>query len=260
MENDGKKRKRILITSALPYVNNVPHLGNIIGCVLSADVFSRYCKLKGYDSLYVCGTDEHGTATETKAIEEGLTPQEICDKYYAIHKDIYAWFNISFDIFGRTTTQEHTEITQEIFLKLHKNGFIKEEKLAQLYCSKDRKFLADRYVEGECPRCTYPNARGDQCEQCGHLLNAVELINPKCKLCGTKPEVKESEHLFLELDKLEKPLERWIEKRKVEGFWPDNAITTAEKWLKEGLKPRCITRDLKWGVPVPLDKYRDKVF
>lgn len=255
-----KPKGKILITSALPYVNNVPHLGNIIGCTLSGDVFSRYCKHRGWDALYVCGTDEHGTATETKAIEEGLTPQEICDKYYAIHKDIYEWFDIQFDLFGRTSTKEHERIVQDIFLDTKKNGFIIEKMVEQLYCETCKKFLADRYVEGTCPHCQYANARGDQCENCGHLLNAVELIKPACKICGSSPVIRESEHLFLDLEKLQKELSKWVEKTKQGGFWTENAITTTEKWLKEGLKPRAISRDLTWGVPIPLEKFKGKVF
>ncbi|HET6451617.1 MAG TPA: class I tRNA ligase family protein, partial [Spirochaetia bacterium] len=144
--------ERRLITSALPYVNNIPHLGNLIQ-VLSADVFARYCRLAGYETLYVCGTDEYGTATETRALEEGITPRELCDRYHAIHRDIYSWFNISFDRFGRTSVPVHTEITQHIFLKLHQNGYITEKTLNQLFCEKDQRFLADRYVLGTCPHC-----------------------------------------------------------------------------------------------------------
>ena len=151
--------ERRLITSALPYVNNIPHLGNLIQ-VLSADVFARYCRLAGYETLYICGTDEYGTATETKALEEGITPRELCDRYHAIHRDIYAWFNIAFDQFGRTSVPVHTEITQHIFTKLHENGYINERVLSQPYCEKDQRFLADRYVLGTCPHCRYPDARG----------------------------------------------------------------------------------------------------
>ncbi|KAK7824625.1 probable methionine--tRNA ligase [Quercus suber] len=179
-----KGKRNILITSALPYVNNVPHLGNIIGCVLSADVFARYCRLRGYNALYICGTDEYGTATETKALEENSTPKQICDKYHAIHKEVYDWFNISFDKFGRTSTPEQTEICQAIFKKILENNWLSENSMQQLYCDTCKRFLADRLVEGTCPKegCNYPSARGDQCENCGSLLNPTELKDPRCKV------------------------------------------------------------------------------
>lgn len=252
--------KKILITSALPYVNNVPHLGNIIGCVLSADVFARYCRSRGWNTRFVCGADEHGTTTEAKALEEGLTPQQVCDKYYKIHKEIYDWFGISFDVFGRTHTDTHAKITQEIFLKLRENGFIAEDFLEELYCDKCKKSLADRFVEGECPHCGFAGARGDQCDKCGNLLNAVELRNPKCKICNTTPSKRNTKHLFLDLEKLQPELEKWINSRKKEGFWSENTITYTEAWLKEGLKKRCISRQLKWGIPIPLKGYEDMVF
>ncbi|MBN2458940.1 methionine--tRNA ligase [Candidatus Woesearchaeota archaeon] len=252
--------KKILITSALPYVNNVPHLGNIIGCVLSADVFARYSRSRGWNTRYVCGADEHGTTTEAKALEEGLTPQQVCDKYYKIHKDIYDWFGISFDSFGRTHTDTHAKITQEIFLKLHENGFIIEDFLEELYCENCKKSLADRFVEGTCPHCGFEGARGDQCDKCGNLLNAVELKSPKCKICGATPSRKNTKHLFLDLEKLQPELEKWIASRKKEGFWSDNTITYTDAWLKEGLKRRCISRQLKWGIPIPLKGYEEMVF
>ncbi|KAL3859984.1 hypothetical protein ACJMK2_010161 [Sinanodonta woodiana] len=194
--------RNILITSALPYVNNVPHLGNIIGCVLSADVFSRYCRLRNYNCLYVCGTDEYGTATETKAIEEGLTPQQICDKYNVIHEEIYRWFNIDFDYFGRTTTKQQTEIAQDIFWRLYNRDLILKDSIDQLQCERCDRFLADRFVEGTCPFCAFDDARGDQCDACGKLINAIELKNPKCKLCRNSPVVKSTQHLFLDLPKV----------------------------------------------------------
>lgn len=256
----NKKSEKILITSALPYVNNVPHLGNIIGCVLSADVFARFCRSRGHETLYVCGTDEHGTATETKALEEGLTPKQICDKYYTIHKKIYEWFGCSFDCFGRTSTDTHTKLTQDIFLKLHKNKYITMQDVEQLFCEHCKKFLADRFIEGSCPHCNYPRARGDQCESCGKLLNATELKNPACKTCHSKPVIKKSKHLFLNLAKLQPKLAAWVKKQSSEGFWPSNAVTVTNAWLKEGLKERCITRDLTWGVPVPKKEFEKKVF
>ncbi|RZC83480.1 hypothetical protein C5167_046269, partial [Papaver somniferum] len=255
-------RRNIMITSALPYVNNVPHLGNIIGCVLSADVFARYCRLRGYNAIYMCGTDEYGTATETKAMEEGCTPKEICDKYHAIHRDVYNWFDISFDEFGRTSSPQQTEVCQAIFKKLMENNWLSENTMQQLYCKTCKRFLADRLVEGTCPRptCNYDSARGDQCEKCGNLLNPTELQDPKCKVCRNTPEIRDTDHLFLELPLLKDKLEEYINNMSVAGSWSQNAIQATNAWLKEGLRSRCITRDLKWGVPVPHEKYKDKVF
>ncbi|EXB50508.1 putative methionine--tRNA ligase [Morus notabilis] len=255
-------QRNILITSALPYVNNVPHLGNIIGCVLSADVFARYCRLRGYNAIYICGTDEYGTATETKAMEEKCSTKEICDKYHAIHRDVYKWFNISFDEFGRTSAPQQTEVCQAIFKKLLDNNWLSENTMQQLYCDTCKRFLADRLVEGSCPTpgCGYDSARGDQCENCGKLLNPTELTDPRCKVCGTTPHIRDTNHLFLELPLLKDKLVEYINKTSVAGSWSQNAIQATNAWLKEGLKQRCITRDLKWGVPVPHDKFRDKVF
>ncbi|XP_029450451.1 methionine--tRNA ligase, cytoplasmic [Rhinatrema bivittatum] len=252
--------KNILITSALPYVNNVPHLGNIIGSVLSADVFARFCRLRGWNTLFVCGTDEYGTATETKAMEEGLTPQEICDKYNLIHTKIYDWFQISFDYFGRTTTTQQTMIAQDIFCRLLDRGFLLMDTVEQLRCEMCQRFLADRFVEGICPFCGYEEARGDQCDKCGKLINAVELKKPQCKICKGSPVIKSSKHLFLDLPKLEERLEKWLEQSLACGDWTANARFITRSWIRDGLKPRCITRDLKWGTPVPLDGFRDKVF
>lgn len=252
--------KNVLITSALPYVNNVPHLGNIIGCVLSADVFARYCRLRQWNSLYICGTDEYGTATETKAEQEGLTPQEICNKYNKIHAEVYEWFNIDFDFFGRTTTPQQTVIAQDIFWHLHRNEFLQTKVVEQLYCESCERFLADRFVEGTCPLCSYEDARGDQCDKCGKLINAVELKNPKCKTCSGSPIHKDSKHLFVDLVKLEPRLRKALDVLcKGEG-WSSNSIAITETWLRDGVKPRCITRDLKWGTPVPLEGFTEKVF
>ena len=252
--------RNILITSALPYVNNVPHLGNIIGCVLSADIFARYSRLCGYNTLYVSGTDEYGTATETKALSENMTPKQICDKYFEIHNGIYRWFGIGFDYFGRTTTPEQTEIVQEFFLDLHKQGFIETQAVEQLLCLKCDRFLADRFVEGTCPHvgCGYEDARGDQCDGCGKLINAIELIRPRCKVCNASPVVRQSNQLFLDLPKIEPKLRDWIDT--VDSLWTNNARVITKAWLKEGLRSRCITRDLKWGIPVPLKGFESKVF
>uniref|UniRef100_A0A667XA99 Methionine--tRNA ligase, cytoplasmic n=1 Tax=Myripristis murdjan TaxID=586833 RepID=A0A667XA99_9TELE len=258
LPQEGKRN--ILLTSALPYVNNVPHLGNIIGCVLSADVFSRYGRLRGWNLLFICGTDEYGTATENKAREEGLTPQQICDKYHAVHASIYKWFQIDFDFFGRTTTKKQTEIAQDIFWRLHKRDFLVEDTVEQLRCESCQRFLADRFVEGICPFCNYPEARGDQCDKCGRLINAVELREPQCKVCRQTPVIRSSKHLFLDLPKLEGQLDEWLDKSTGSGDWTANAKQITRSWLRDGLKPRCITRDLKWGTPVPHPDFAEKVF
>ncbi|EHB13062.1 Methionyl-tRNA synthetase, cytoplasmic [Heterocephalus glaber] len=232
--------RNVLITSGLPYVNHVPHLGNIIGCVLSAEVFARCSHLCQWNTLYLCGADEYGPATETKAVEEGLTPQGICDKYHTIHADIYHWFNISFDIFGRTTTPQQTQITQDIFQRLLARGFVFQDSVEQLQCECCACFLADHFVEGVGPFCGYEEARGDQCDKCGKLINATELKKPQCKL--------------------EKTLEEWLGKTLPGSDWTLNAWFIIQSWLRDGLKPHCITRDLKWGTPVPLEGFEDKVF
>ena len=251
--------KRKLITSALPYVNNIPHLGNLIQ-VLSADVFARFCRLRGYTSLYVCGTDEYGTATETKALEEGKTPRELCDYYHAIHRDIYHWFNIAFDYFGRTSTPQQTEIVQGIFKDIEKNGFIKEHSMEQLHCAHCNRFLADRYVRGTCPHCGYEDARGDQCEACGKLLEPTELKAPRCSTCGAAPEPRSTKHLYIDLPGIVPQYEPWMQKASVAGQWSNNAVQMTKGWLRDGLQERAITRDLKWGIPVPKAGFEDKVF
>ena len=251
--------KKRLITSALPYVNNVPHLGNLTQ-VLSADVFARFCRLRGYETLYVCGTDEYGTATETRAAKEGVSPRELCDHYHGIHRDIYKWFNIDFDYFGRTSTEKQTEIVQSIFNAVDKAGYIIEKETEQLYCPNCKRFLADRFVEGTCPHCGSPDARGDQCDACQTLLDPTELINPRCGSCGTKPEIRKTKHLYLDLPKVLPLLEKWMGEASVRGFWANNAVQVTKSWIRDGLKERCITRDLKWGIPVPKLGYEDKVF
>jgi len=251
--------KRRLITSALPYVNNEPHLGNLIQ-VLSADAFSRFCRLYGYESLYIGGTDEYGTATENKAAQEGISPRELCDRYHAVHADIYKWFNIDFDKFGRTSTVFQTEVVQELFKKLDDAGYIAERTTEQFYCSKCERFLADRYILGICPKCGSAEARGDQCEACGKLLDPVELKEPKCSACGSVPELKNTNHLYIDLPAIKDKLENWIKKTSSEGYWAHNAVKMTEAWIRDGLKERAITRDLKWGIPVPKPGYENKVF
>ena len=251
--------KKRLVTSALPYVNNIPHLGNLTQ-VLSADVFARFCRSKGYETLYVCGTDEYGTATETRAAKEGVSPRELCDHYHAIHEEIYKWFNIGFDYFGRTSTPKQTEIVQAIFKKVDEAGYITEKETEQLYCPQCRRFLADRFVEGTCPHCGSTDARGDQCDACQTLLEPTELINPRCGVCGSTPVIKKTKHLYLDLPKVLPLLENWLKDASVDGFWAKNAVQVTKSWIRDGLKERCITRDLKWGIPVPKEGYEDKVF
>ncbi|KAH0955052.1 hypothetical protein HN011_005185 [Eciton burchellii] len=253
-----KGERNVLVTSALPYVNNVPHLGNIIGCVLSADIFARYCRQRNYNTLYISGTDEYGTATEAKALQEKTTPQAICNKFFDIHNDIYRWFGIGFDYFGRTTTPEQTEIVQEFFLKIKSQGYVTKETVEQLHCESCDRFLADRFVEGTCPGCKYEDARGDQCDGCGHLVNAIELINPRCKMCNTAPVVKNSVQFFLDLPKIEEKVKKY--NASMEKEWSNVARVISKSWLRDGLKPRCITRDLKWGIPVPVEGFENKVF
>ena len=240
-------------------MNNVPHLGNLIQ-VLSADVFARFCRIRGYETLYVCGTDEYGTATETRAAEEGVTPQELCGRYYAIHDGIYRWFAIAFDTFGRTSTPIQTEVTQDIFKKLDASGFIVEREIEQLHCSRCRRFLADRYVSGVCPHCRSANARGDQCEDCGKLLDPTELKEPQCSSCGDTPKAEKTKHLYIDLPGIKNRLEAWIKTASVKGFWANNAVQMTQAWIRDGLRERAITRDLKWGIPVPKPGYEKKVF
>ena len=250
---------KILITSALPYVNGVPHLGHLVGCLLPSDVYARYMRMMGHEVLYVCGTDEHGTPSEVGAAKEGMDVADYCLKYHNRHKEAYDAFNLSFDYFGRTSSEQNREITYHIFEQLDKNGLIEEESIKQIFSIDDNRFLPDRYVTGTCPHCGYDKARGDQCENCTKVLDPTELINPRSTNSGsTNLEVRETKHLFLNLPKLEKQLAEWVKSK--EPFWPDVAYSIAQKWLKEGLRPRCITRDLKWGFPVPKKGFEDKVF
>ncbi len=250
---------RRLITSALPYVNNIPHLGNLIQ-VLSADVFARFCRSRLYDTMYVCGTDEYGTATETKAIEEGKTPKELCDYYHAIHKEIYEWFGINFDHFGRTSDPEQTVIVQDMFKALDERGFIKEQTIEQLFCTSCDRFLADRYVRGVCPHCSYDDARGDQCESCGKLLEPTELKEPRCLTCSATPELRSTKHLYIDLPGIQKEYGPWMNETSEKGKWAKNAVQMTQAWIRDGLHERAITRDLKWGIPVPKEGFEKKVF
>ncbi|XP_010695820.2 methionine--tRNA ligase, cytoplasmic isoform X1 [Beta vulgaris subsp. vulgaris] len=251
-------KRNMIVTSALPYVNNVPHLGNIVGSVLSADIFARFCRLRGYNVLFVCGTDEYGTTTEVRAAMDNLTPREICDKYHPLHKDIYDWFDIQFDQFGRTSTPEHTVVCHQVLNSLNTNNCLQENILEQLYCEQCSKFLADSLVEGQCPRCL-KSCKGDQCESCGAFVNARELLNPVCKICRSSSlSLRTSEHLFLQLASLKQDLHALSDRV---TFSNQQAVTDTQKLLHKELQPKCITRDLEWGVPVPFpaEKFRKKV-
>lgn len=250
---------KYLITSALPYINGQPHLGHMVGCLLPSDVYARFMRQMGKDVLYVCGTDEHGTASEVGALNEGLSVEDYCKKYHDVHAEIYKAFDLSFDYFGRTSSEQNKEITYHIFEQLDKNGFIEERTIKQVYSIDDQMFLADRYITGTCPYCGYDKARGDQCENCTKVLDPTDLINAKSTISGSgNLEVRETKHLFIKLPALEEQLKKWLETK--EYSWPDVAYSIAKKWLKEGLQERCITRDLKWGFPVPKPGFEDKVF
>ncbi len=248
---------KILITSALPYVNNIPHIGNIVGSHLPADIFARFCRLDGNEVAFVGGSDAHGTPIEVAALKEHKTPKELADYYYEIHKEIYNWFDISYDIFSKTNSPEHYETTKEFFNLIYKNGYIEEKEIIMPYCETDKMFLPDRYVEGTCPKCR-GLARGDQCD-CGYVLTSPqELINPYCVICKNTPKFKSTKHLFLKFGDLEKELDNWIEENK--NDWNSSTYGIAKGWINKGLQSRAITRDLKWGVNVPLGGFEDKVF
>ena len=250
---------KILITSALPYINGVPHLGHMVGCLLPSDVYARFMRMQENEVLYIVGTDEHGTTSEVGALKAGMAVEEYCLMNHKRHYQTYKDFNLSFDYFGRTSSEQNKEMTYRIFEALDKNGFIEERSVKQIYSVDDQMFLADRYITGTCPYCGYDKARGDQCENCTKVLEPTDLINPKSTVSGsTNLEVRQSKHLFLNLPKIEPTLREWLKTK--EAFWPEVAYSIALKWLKEGLEPRCITRDLKWGFKVPKEGYEDKVF
>ena len=252
-------KTKYLITSALPYINGLPHLGHMVGCLLPSDVYARFMRMQGKDVLYICGTDEHGTASEVGALKAGMPVQEYCDSYHEKHKEIYKAFDLSFDYLGRTSTEQNKEMTYRIFSELDKNGYIEEKTIKQIFSVDDNQFLADRYITGTCPYCGYDKARGDQCENCTKVLEPTDLINAKSTISGsTNLEVRETKHLFIKLEALQPELKKWLETK--EFTWPEVAYSIAQKWLKEGLQPRCITRDLKWGFTVNKEGYENKVF
>ncbi|MFH8367845.1 methionine--tRNA ligase [Streptomyces sp. NPDC018031] len=247
---------RHLITSALPYINGIKHLGNMVGSMLPADVYARYMRRRGHDVLYICATDEHGTPAELAAKEAGLPVDVFCAQQHDAQKAVYDGFALSFDYFGRSSSAQNVEITQTIARELKANGFIEERSIRQVYSNADGRFLPDRYIEGTCPHCGYDKARGDQCENCTRVLDPTDLIEPHSAISGSSDlEVRETKHLFLLQSKLAGEVESWVEEHGKD--WPTLASSIARKWLNEGLQDRAITRDLDWGVPVPADTWPD---
>ncbi|MFE5327293.1 methionine--tRNA ligase [Embleya sp. NPDC056575] len=245
---------RHLVTSALPYINGIKHLGNMVGSMLPADVYARYLRQTGHDVLYICATDEHGTPAELAAAEAGLSVADFCARAHHAQKVVYDGFDMSFDHFGRSSSQQNVEITQHFARRLHENGFIRERAVRQVYSSTDGRFLPDRYVEGTCPHCGYDRARGDQCENCTRVLDPTDLLEPRSAISGsTELEIRETRHLFLLQSELQPEVEAWVAKHGEQ--WPQLASSIAHKWLTEGLHDRAITRDLDWGVPVPADTW-----
>lgn len=252
-----KKFKRTLITSALPYANGPVHIGHLAGVYVPADIYARYLRLKGEDVFFVGGSDEHGVPITIKAKKEGVTPQDIVDRYHAIIKDSFAELGISFDVYGRTTSETHRKTASDFFRRLYEKGEFIEKSSMQLYDEKAGQFLADRYVTGTCPHCGNDRAYGDQCEKCGTSLNATDLINPKSALTGNTPVLKETFHWFLPLDKWETKLRKWILDEHKE--WKPNVYGQCKSWLDLGLQPRAVSRDLDWGIPVPVEGADGKV-
>ena len=251
------KFKRNLITTALPYANGPVHIGHLAGVYVPADIYVRYLRQKGEEVVFIGGSDEHGVPITIKAQKEGVTPQDIVDRYHQIIKDSFEEFGISFDIYSRTSSKTHHELSSAFFKKLYDEGKFIEKTSMQFYDEKAGQFLADRYIVGKCPHCGNERAYGDQCEACGTSLNATDLIDPVSAVTGNKPELKETKHWYLPLDRYEDWLKEWI----LEGHkeWKSNVYGQCKSWLDNGLQPRAVTRDLDWGVPVPLDEAKGKV-
>ena len=255
MEN---KRKKILVTSALLYINGLPHLGHLVGCWLPGDIFARFNRTYGNDVIYVSGTDDHGTASYISAKNLNMDIHDYIKMMNNKMKQIAEKLNISFDIFSGTNTETHREVTCEVFNDLNKNGFISEKESKMCYCEHDKIALADRFVYGTCPYCGYDKAYGDQCDNCGKTYDLEELKNPKCAFCHEDAVFKNTKHLYIRLDKLQNDLKKWIDTKKDIFFFL--FFNMAYKWINEGLNPRCITRDIPWGIKVPLEGFEDKVF
>lgn len=252
-----KDYKRYLITSALPYANGPIHIGHLAGVYIPSDIYTRYLRLRGRDVVSVCGSDEHGVPITIKARQEGVEPQAVVDKYHSIIKDSFERFGIAFDIYSRTTSPVHYETASQFFATLYHKGEFEEKTTAQYYDAEVGQFLADRYITGTCPHCSNPSAYGDQCEKCGTSLSATDLIEPKSVLSGAKPQLRETRHWYLPLDRYQPMLEKWIlEESK---HWKSNVYGQCKSWLDMGLQPRAVSRDLDWGVPVPVEGAQGKV-
>ncbi len=251
--------EHILVCVAWPYAKSSTHVGQIVGAYLPADTFARYHRMAGNEVLMVSGSDEHGTPILVDSEREGVSPREFVARYHRQICEVWQRLGMSWDLYTETGTENHYRQTQDFFLKLYEKGYIFKDSMLSPYCPTDRRFLPDRYVEGTCPHCGYPSARGDQCDNCGRTLDPVDLIEPRCKLCGSKEsklEIRSTEHFFLDLPKLQEPLLAWLSQSK--EHWRPNTLAFALNWLKEGLRARAITRDLDWGVPIPLPGYEDK--
>jgi methionyl-tRNA synthetase len=248
--------EKILVTAALPYANGPLHLGHMAGAYVPADVYVRYQRLKGADVLFICGSDEHGVPITIRADKENVTPQEIVDRYHTLMKATFERFGIAFDNYSRTSLPLHHKISQDIFLDLHRKGFVVEHAVRQYFCPACSRFLPDRYIEGECPHCHRPGARGDQCESCGRWLEPEQLIAPKCKVCGSSPELRSTRHWYFRLSEFQKRLEEW---QAAKSDWKNNVREFCAGWFTEGLTDRPITRDIDWGIPVPLPDAAGKV-
>ena len=254
MENE-----KIIVTSALPYANGPIHLGHLSGAYLPADIFVRYKRLTKSDIIYVCGSDEHGVPITITADKEKLTPQDIINRYHESNKAAFAKFGMSFDIYSRTSIPTHHQTAQDFFMSYNNQGILTEKKTLQFYDEKAGMFLPDRYVEGTCPKCGYDEARSDECEKCGDLYDPSELINPKSKISGGTPELKETSHWYFPLGKYQERLEKYINEANEKFNWKDNVLNYCKGWFKDGLKDRAVTRDLDWGVKVPLENANAKV-
>ena len=247
--------ERIFVAVAWPYANGPLHLGHIAGCYLSADIFARYHRFKGNEVLMVSGSDTHGTPITIRADEEGITPQEVVERYHAMFLEAWQKLGITFDLFTHTNTDNHEEMVHRVFKSLLEKGYIYTGNMLLAYCAQCDRYLPDRYVEGTCPHCGNLRARGDQCDACGRTLDPQELVDPRCSICGATPEFRESEHFFLKLSAFEKPLLEWVEKQ---DHWRNNVKNFTRQFLRDGLKDRAISRDLSWGVPLPVDGYESK--